>query len=41
MSRCFPYPPPGYVKNGIRDEALIKSVKGDKDFDTELPAFLV
>ncbi|XP_031276743.1 glutamic acid-rich protein-like [Pistacia vera] len=28
MSRCFPYPPPGYVKNGIRDEALIESIKG-------------
>ncbi|GKV41425.1 hypothetical protein SLEP1_g48962 [Rubroshorea leprosula] len=27
MSRCFPYPPPGYVKNGIRDEALIESIK--------------
>jgi hypothetical protein len=27
MSRCFPYPPPGYVKNGIRDEALIDSIK--------------
>ncbi|KAE8010651.1 hypothetical protein FH972_007004 [Carpinus fangiana] len=27
MSRCFPYPPPGYVKNGIRDDALIDSIK--------------
>ncbi|KAE8693474.1 hypothetical protein F3Y22_tig00110812pilonHSYRG00140 [Hibiscus syriacus] len=27
MSRCFPFPPPGYVKNGIRDEALIESIK--------------
>ncbi|KAE8709490.1 hypothetical protein F3Y22_tig00110330pilonHSYRG00033 [Hibiscus syriacus] len=27
MSRCFPYPPPGYLKNGIRDEALIESIK--------------
>lgn len=27
MSRCFPYPPPGYVRNGIRDEALIESIK--------------
>ncbi|XVF59816.1 hypothetical protein PTKIN_Ptkin07bG0306200 [Pterospermum kingtungense] len=27
MSRCYPYPPPGYVKNGIRDEALIESIK--------------
>ncbi|KAH1073811.1 hypothetical protein J1N35_026139 [Gossypium stocksii] len=27
MSRCFPYPPPWYVKNGIRNEALIESIK--------------
>ncbi|XP_031276744.1 uncharacterized protein LOC116135177 [Pistacia vera] len=27
MSHCFPYPPPGYVKNGIRDEGLIESIK--------------
>ncbi|XP_024032797.1 splicing regulatory glutamine/lysine-rich protein 1 [Morus notabilis] len=27
MSRCFPYPPPGYEKNGIRDEALVESIK--------------
>ncbi|XP_022740691.1 uncharacterized protein LOC111292527 [Durio zibethinus] len=27
MSRCYPFPPPGYVKNGIRDEALIESIK--------------
>ncbi|GKV17359.1 hypothetical protein SLEP1_g27873 [Rubroshorea leprosula] len=27
MSRYFPYPLPGYVKNDIRDEALIESVK--------------
>ncbi|XVF15951.1 hypothetical protein REPUB_Repub09cG0200100 [Reevesia pubescens] len=27
MSRCFPYPPPGYVKDGIRDDALIESIK--------------
>ncbi|GAV64831.1 hypothetical protein CFOL_v3_08346 [Cephalotus follicularis] len=27
MSRCYPYPPPGYIKNGIRDEALIESIK--------------
>ncbi|XP_021815600.1 putative mediator of RNA polymerase II transcription subunit 26 [Prunus avium] len=27
MSRCFPYPPPGYVKKGINDEALIESIK--------------
>ncbi|KAJ0039955.1 hypothetical protein Pint_28531 [Pistacia integerrima] len=28
MHRCFLYPPPGYVKNGIRDEALIELIKG-------------
>ncbi|ANM68150.1 hypothetical protein AT4G35940 [Arabidopsis thaliana] len=29
MSRCFPFPPPGYVLNGIRDEAVIvSSIKG-------------
>ncbi|KAJ0252228.1 Uncharacterized protein HA466_0130540 [Hirschfeldia incana] len=27
MSRCFPFPPPGYVLNGIRDESLIESIK--------------
>lgn len=27
MSRCFPYPPPGYARNGIRDEALVESIK--------------
>ncbi|KDO71300.1 hypothetical protein CISIN_1g0156881mg, partial [Citrus sinensis] len=27
MSRCFPYPPPGYARNGIRDEALAESIK--------------
>ncbi|TXG59828.1 hypothetical protein EZV62_014401 [Acer yangbiense] len=27
MSRCLQYPPPGYVRNGIRDEALIESIK--------------
>ncbi|KAJ4872965.1 Uncharacterized protein Rs2_45374 [Raphanus sativus] len=27
MSRCFPFPPPGYVLNGSRDEALIESIK--------------
>ncbi|GMJ01553.1 hypothetical protein HRI_003824400 [Hibiscus trionum] len=26
MSWCFWFPPPGYVKNGIRDEALIESI---------------
>ncbi|CAN6563391.1 unnamed protein product [Malus baccata var. baccata] len=27
MSRCFPYPPPGYVRKGIHDEPLIDSIK--------------
>ncbi|XVF62212.1 hypothetical protein PTKIN_Ptkin08bG0199300 [Pterospermum kingtungense] len=31
MSRCYPYPPPGYVKNGIRDEALIESIKVQRE----------
>ncbi|KAG2243354.1 hypothetical protein Bca4012_080974 [Brassica carinata] len=31
MSRCFPFPPPGYVVNGIRDEAMIESIKGAED----------
>ncbi|XP_010446849.1 PREDICTED: glutamic acid-rich protein [Camelina sativa] len=31
MSRCFPFPPPGYVLNGIRDEAMIVSIKGAEE----------
>ncbi|CAF2133266.1 hypothetical protein HID58_013284 [Brassica napus] len=31
MSRCFPFPPPGYVVNGIRDEAMIESIKGGEE----------
>uniref|UniRef100_A0A1J3HYP1 Uncharacterized protein n=1 Tax=Noccaea caerulescens TaxID=107243 RepID=A0A1J3HYP1_NOCCA len=31
MSRCFPFPPPGYILNGIRDEALIESIKGAEE----------
>ncbi|KAF8101543.1 hypothetical protein N665_0204s0040 [Sinapis alba] len=32
MSRCFPFPPPGYVVNGDRDEALIESsIKGEEE----------
>lgn len=27
MSRCFPYPPPGYEKNDILDESLVESIK--------------
>ncbi|KAJ8764486.1 hypothetical protein K2173_006226 [Erythroxylum novogranatense] len=27
MSRCFPYPPPGCEKIGVRDQALIDSIK--------------
>ncbi|XXG40338.1 hypothetical protein AAC387_Pa01g1081 [Persea americana] len=30
MSRCFPYPPPGY-EGKSRDEALIESLKREKD----------
>ncbi|KAG7540198.1 hypothetical protein ISN45_Aa07g004450 [Arabidopsis thaliana x Arabidopsis arenosa] len=31
MSRCFPFPPPGYVLNGTRDEAVIVSIKGAEE----------
>ncbi|KAL7155508.1 hypothetical protein ABFS83_03G079000 [Erythranthe nasuta] len=31
MSRCFPYPPPGYTLSGDRKEALIESIKIQKD----------
>uniref|UniRef100_A0A1J3DLD5 Uncharacterized protein n=1 Tax=Noccaea caerulescens TaxID=107243 RepID=A0A1J3DLD5_NOCCA len=31
MSRCFPFPPPGYILNGIRDEAMIESIKGAEE----------
>ncbi|PKI68217.1 zinc finger CCCH domain-containing protein 18-like [Punica granatum] len=31
MSRCFPYPPPGYARNGVRDEALIESIKKEAE----------
>ncbi|KAL0739495.1 hypothetical protein Bca4012_015705 [Brassica carinata] len=31
MSRCFPFPPPGYVVSGIRDEAMIESIKGEEE----------
>ncbi|XP_042494618.1 zinc finger CCCH domain-containing protein 13-like isoform X2 [Macadamia integrifolia] len=32
MSRCFPYPPPGYErKNGALDEALINSIKKERE----------
>ncbi|XP_021902569.1 uncharacterized protein LOC110818118 [Carica papaya] len=27
MSRCFPYPPPGYARNGVSGQALIESIK--------------
>ncbi|XP_010526809.1 PREDICTED: DNA ligase 1 [Tarenaya hassleriana] len=30
MSRCYPFPPPGYVRNEIRDEALIESIKREE-----------
>ncbi|KAI4316960.1 hypothetical protein L6164_024881 [Bauhinia variegata] len=31
MSRCFPFPPPGYLRNGVRSEALIESIKLQRD----------
>ncbi|XP_076913481.1 uncharacterized protein LOC143572125 [Bidens hawaiensis] len=33
MSRCFPYPPPGYYRNGPTHDALIESIKLQKDTD--------
>ncbi|KAJ0713661.1 hypothetical protein HanPI659440_Chr13g0480961 [Helianthus annuus] len=34
MSRCFPYPPPGYCRNGATaHEALIESIKLQKETD--------
>ncbi|KAK9063932.1 hypothetical protein SSX86_017804 [Deinandra increscens subsp. villosa] len=33
MSRCFPYPPPGYCRNGATYEALIESIKLQKETD--------
>ncbi|KAL7587889.1 hypothetical protein Lser_V15G36740 [Lactuca serriola] len=33
MSRCFPYPPPGYSRNGATYEALIESIKLQKEND--------
>ncbi|EEF52756.1 conserved hypothetical protein [Ricinus communis] len=29
MSRCFPYPPPGHLRNGARGEAVSESIKKD------------
>ncbi|VVB18383.1 unnamed protein product [Arabis nemorensis] len=31
MSRCYPFPPPGYVRKEIEDESLIESIKGAKE----------
>ncbi|KAI4336761.1 hypothetical protein L6164_015247 [Bauhinia variegata] len=31
MSRCFPFLPPGYMRNGARSEALIESIKPQRD----------
>ncbi|GFZ10447.1 hypothetical protein Acr_21g0010460 [Actinidia rufa] len=31
MSRCFPYPPPGYSAKNDRNEALIESIKLQKE----------
>ncbi|XP_028784606.1 glutamic acid-rich protein [Neltuma alba] len=33
MSRCFPFPPPGYMRNGACSEDLIKSIKLQKERD--------
>ncbi|KAK1416449.1 hypothetical protein QVD17_32240 [Tagetes erecta] len=33
MSRCFTYPPPGYCRNGATYEALIESIKLQKETD--------
>ncbi|KAK9059896.1 hypothetical protein SSX86_020600 [Deinandra increscens subsp. villosa] len=33
MSRCFPYPPPGYCRSGATYEALIESIKLQKVTD--------
>lgn len=27
MSRCYPFPPPGFVQNQVRDESLIEPIK--------------
>ncbi|XP_013693889.2 uncharacterized protein LOC106397808 isoform X2 [Brassica napus] len=27
MSRCYPFPPPGFVPNQVRDESLIEPIK--------------
>ncbi|CAA0816656.1 Unknown protein [Striga hermonthica] len=35
MSRCFPYPPPGYTLSGARNEALIESIKLQKEKEKE------
>ncbi|KAF8377803.1 hypothetical protein HHK36_031188 [Tetracentron sinense] len=35
MSRCFPFPPPGYERNGTRDEALIESIKLQREREKE------
>ncbi|CAA0813362.1 Unknown protein [Striga hermonthica] len=37
MSRCFPYPPPGYTLSGARNEAaLIESIKFQKEKERKL-----
>ncbi|XP_027331216.1 protein FAM133-like [Abrus precatorius] len=33
MSRCFPFPPPGYMRNGARSEALIEPIKLQKEIE--------
>ena len=31
MSRCYPFPPPGYVRDETQDDSLIESFKGTKE----------
>ncbi|XP_027090014.2 uncharacterized protein LOC113750228 [Coffea eugenioides] len=33
MSRCFPYPPPGYILSKAGNEALIESIKLQKEWE--------
>ncbi|KAJ1424159.1 hypothetical protein SESBI_11828 [Sesbania bispinosa] len=33
MSRCFPFPPPGYTRNGACSEALIESIKLQREME--------
>ncbi|EOX97648.1 hypothetical protein QUC31_015592 [Theobroma cacao] len=31
MSRCLPFPPPGYVRNGVSGEALLEQIKVQRE----------